>query len=1264
MTTTLETRRESRRWIACTAVLLSLLAAGSCTVDGAWTAGDRVALHGDLPICADACGAPVAAAGTGASARAFALDDRDRDGVSDDLDHDIDGDGIPNARENAAGIDPMADGDGDGIANAIDADDRGDGVANQCDGGVVCARPGALFDQDGDGVANHLDIDSDGDGVLDLTEAGNDDLDHDLDGVVDGPVGENGLPDALESAPDSGELARPPLNTDAFMPGGDALCDFLDRDSDGDGWLDGDEVGALRALDSDGDGWLDDGVDEDGDGLVRAVDRDDSAFGYPSAVTSPRRDDRDRDRIPDAYDRDDARGQHGGDSDGDGLLDVFECWDWWPCPQLLGDGVPDYARANDGDGDGVGDRGDIDADDDGIPDRFENSLDLDPMVDNDLDGVPNYLDADDRGDGQPAACLDIDGDGLCNVLAPLFDVDGDQVPNHRDSDSDGDGIFDLHEAGHDLPDGSGDGRLGLPVAGNGLSVALAAEGGGLAYRVADSDGDGERDALDLDSDADSLSDADEAGDDDPHTPPVDSDGDGAADHCDSDADGDRIPDAIEAGTRRGRIADSDGDGVPDFRDLDADGDGVSDDDEAGPDGAAPLDSDGDGVFDFRDLDADGDRVPDARDNCHRVRNHAQRDSDGDGIGDACDASISDQPRYVLEGGGCATGSELHGDSRIAALLLIALALLGVRVRGGSRFYWLSVFTAVLALFSTAARAQSAERDSSYAVERFRLASDGAGILDVEGAAVPAHMRAEFGLWLGYTDDPLNVAAERPGQGSARVGSLVSERLGGALHASLGLWDRVQFGLAMEMVLAQGQDTGMLDGDGGALSGAGVSALHFTPKLQVLDESRHPVSVSVIAGLTLPVGSGEGYMNDGATTWAPELALARGFGEHVRGGLNLGYRARERQRTWNLDLDDELFARAGVGVRMSPALESYATFSYATPSGAPMAEMGRDYGELKGGVCWLRGNWTVFAAAGFGTQRGVGAPDWRALAGVRVARWLDLDAGPRTARRAASASASKADTDQVFENPLRLRGESVAGTERGPGGRPGAELGDGGDVDASDRDDDSDGDGISDAVDACPTQLEDLDGYVDTDGCPDLDNDEDGVRDYLDGCPDVAGVASEAGCPARDRDGDTVADYLDNCPDTPGYEVFHGCSEEPLALLTPEHIALTEAVAFDADRVRLRRHARRMFAEVAAILHAHPSLRLIQIEGYTDDRGDLEANLRISQHRAEIVRAFLIARGVAEHRLRAVGYGSARPIGDNRSERGRELNRRVELRILR
>ncbi len=99
--------------------------------------------------------------------------------------------------------------------------------------------------------------------------------------------------------------------------------------------------------------------------------------------------------------------------------------------------------------------------------------------------------------------------------------------------------------------------------------------------------------------------------------------------------------------------------------------------------------------------------------------------------------------------------------------------------------------------------------------------------------------------------------------------------------------------------------------------------------------------------------------------------------------------------------------------------------------------------------------------------------------------------------------------------------------------------------------DTDGDGIVDRHDRCPDDPEDLDGFQDTDGCPDLDNDQDGIPDRYDMEPDLRedydGFEDADGAPDLDNDGDGVPDLEDLCPDEPedfdGHHDDDGCPDE-------------------------------------------------------------------------------------------------------------------------
>jgi len=73
--------------------------------------------------------------------------------------------------------------------------------------------------------------------------------------------------------------------------------------------------------------------------------------------------------------------------------------------------------------------------------------------------------------------------------------------------------------------------------------------------------------------------------------------------------------------------------------------------------------------------------------------------------------------------------------------------------------------------------------------------------------------------------------------------------------------------------------------------------------------------------------------------------------------------------------------------------------------------------------------------------------------------------------------------------------------------------------------------------------------------------------------------------------------------------------------------------------------------------------VIEIAGHTDDVGDDAANLKLSQARAESVKAYLAGKGIAKERVSAKGYGETQPAADNSSEKGRQENRRTEVRII-
>lgn len=106
----------------------------------------------------------------------------------------------------------------------------------------------------------------------------------------------------------------------------------------------------------------------------------------------------------------------------------------------------------------------------------------------------------------------------------------------------------------------------------------------------------------------------------------------------------------------------------------------------------------------------------------------------------------------------------------------------------------------------------------------------------------------------------------------------------------------------------------------------------------------------------------------------------------------------------------------------------------------------------------------------------------------------------------------------------------------------------------------------------------------------------------------------------------------------------------------------KGVTFAFDSARLTASSRSVLEQVAAGLKKHPLLK-VEIQGYTDSTGTAAYNLKLSQRRAESVRHFLLAEGVAPGQLRTRGYGLADPVASNRTAAGRALNRRVVMKVL-
>ncbi|MDW8295335.1 MAG: OmpA family protein [Raineya sp.] len=230
--------------------------------------------------------------------------------------------------------------------------------------------------------------------------------------------------------------------------------------------------------------------------------------------------------------------------------------------------------------------------------------------------------------------------------------------------------------------------------------------------------------------------------------------------------------------------------------------------------------------------------------------------------------------------------------------------------------------------------------------------------------------------------------------------------------------------------------------------------------------------------------------------------------------------------------------------------------------------------------------------------------------------------------------------------------------------------------------DKDGDGFLDNEDKCP----DVAGVARYFGCPAPDFDQDGVPDEEDECKDKKGPKHNRGCPEmKDSDGDGLLDYEDGCPDKPGPRETRGC---PKVVSAAEEAILKQAskIEFESGKAtipeKLQKKWYPILDKVADILKSKPDTYML-IEGHTDNvkpqKSPFPDNKALSEARAKFVMDYMISKGIAATRLKAVGYGDTKPfeidspdtkpltkpeeIAEyNKTKQQKEMNRRVKMTI--
>ena len=232
-----------------------------------------------------------------------------------------------------------------------------------------------------------------------------------------------------------------------------------------------------------------------------------------------------------------------------------------------------------------------------------------------------------------------------------------------------------------------------------------------------------------------------------------------------------------------------------------------------------------------------------------------------------------------------------------------------------------------------------------------------------------------------------------------------------------------------------------------------------------------------------------------------------------------------------------------------------------------------------------------------------------------------------------------------------------------------------------KDADTDGDGVTDLKDNCPTEkgtvygcpdldgdaiadkddkCRDVAGVLRYDGCPVPDTDGDGLNDEIDKCKTEKGPGKNHGCPLPDADEDGVLDNDDKCPSVKGTVENKGCPmpvADAAELIAVSEDSMTYRINFDFDRAILLPDAFTVLKQIVDILKADNSLQ-INITGHADNLGTMAGNMQVSAERAKIARDYFLSYGIAAGRIKFANYGANKPIDNIQQWR----NRRVEITI--
>lgn len=565
----------------------------------------------------------------------------------------------------------------------------------------------------------------------------------------------------------------------------------------------------------------------------------------------------------------------------------------------------------------------------------------------------------------------------------------------------------------------------------------------------------------------------------------------------------------------------------------------------------------------------------------------------------------------------------------------------------ARFVSLGALVATLALPMLA----SAQEADGFALNRFEPSVRGSDWFVGESLDFRGDMRPALGIIGDWAHKPLVLYDENGDEDTAIVEDQVYAHIGGALILS----DRFRIGASLPLAVVNSGASGTTTNSSfSSNDGATVGDARISGDVRLMGEHGGAFTAAAGVQLYLPTGSRDAFSGDGKVRIHPRAMVAGDIDQFAYAG-----RVGVNVRTQNENFADEPFGTemtfvASAGIRLLERKlllgpEIYGSTVVSDSGDGAFARRTTPVEVLAQGKYDVDDEWRVGAGFAPGLTRGFGTPQFRVVASVE---WF-----PKPDQKKAPPKPADTDGDGITDDVDAC--PDVPGVRSEDPKKHGCPL-----------PADKDGDGILDPDDACPDEAGVKSDDPAKNGCPlPPDTDGDGIIDEKDACPNEAGVESDDpekhGCPApKDRDGDGIMNPEDACPDDPGVASEdpkkNGC---PKAKIVGKKIEILERVEFDTGKATIRDTSTGVLEAVLKILKDNPGIKKLSIEGHTDNRGNRGYNRALSRRRAAAVVKWLVDRGIERGRLTSQGFGPDKPIDNNDTAEGRQNNRRVEFNIV-